>query len=67
MAWDGLDLDKRGDAGLAVRLRLGTQAEIMEVLYKGRGLDIRLELVAKAQQRLLVGFLEDDVVMLVAN
>src|SRR3984957_9596692 len=67
MAWDDLDLDQRGDAGLTVRLRLGTQAEIAKTLRKVRGLDIRLELEAKAHQRLLVGFLENDVVMLVAD
>src|SRR5271163_5318060 len=67
MAWDDLDLDQRGDARLAVGLGLRTQAEIAKTAHKVRDIDIRLELVAEAQQRLLVGLLEDDVVMLVAD
>jgi hypothetical protein len=38
-----------------------------KTLYEGRYVDIRLELIAKAQKRLLFGFLEDDVVMLVSD
>src|SRR5277367_2210082 len=64
---DDLDFNQRRDAGLAVGFSLGTQAEITKVLHEVRDLDVRLELVSKAQQRLWLGFLEDDVVMFVSD
>ena len=64
---DDLDFNQRRDTGLAVGFGLGTKAEITKVLHEVSDLDVRLELVSKAQQRLVLGFFEDDVVMFVSD